>query len=316
MTRDETAAVTRRLAELLREHYVFPEVVAQIAARLAARDYGEMDGTGLAAAITTDLQSVNGDLHLRLIHHESPLPESFGQPESDIADFTAWSDRTAGGLARVERLAGNVGHLEFRPLIFPAVIAGDRIAAAMTLLSGVDALIIDLRGCLGGAPDGVAMVASYLFDHEPIQLSGLYERKTDEVHQTWTAAYLPGRRLGPTPPVYALTSATTFSGGEALAYDLQQHGRATVVGERTGGGAYPREAFRVHPHLEVTIPVARPIHPVSGTNWEAVGVAPDVEVPADYALSTAYRLALGHVVDLGADGRRAEVHREAVAALG
>ena len=32
---------------------------------------------------------------------------------------------------------------------------------------------------------------------------------------------------------------------------------ATIVGEPTGGGAHPREAFRVHPHLQATIPVAR-----------------------------------------------------------
>ncbi|MGI8691709.1 MAG: S41 family peptidase [Geodermatophilaceae bacterium] len=47
--------------------------------------------------------------------------------------------------------------------------------------------------------------------------------------------------------MYVLTSGATFSGGEALAYDLQQLGRATVVGERTRGGAHPRRGFRVQP---------------------------------------------------------------------
>ena len=38
-------------------------------------------------------------------------------------------------------------------------------------------------------------------------------------------------------PVYVLTSKDTFSGGEALAYDVQAHKVGKVVGEVTGGGA-------------------------------------------------------------------------------
>jgi C-terminal processing protease CtpA/Prc len=103
---------------------------------------------------------------------------------------------------------------------------------------------------------------------------------------------VPGKRFGGTKPVYVLTSPRTFSGAEELAYDLQQLGRAVVVGERTGGGAHPRRGFRVHPHLEATIPTGRAINPVSGTNWELVGVTPDLEVPADEALVHAHREAL------------------------
>jgi len=57
-----------------------------------------------------------------------------------------------------------------------------------------------------------------------------------------------------------LTSATTFSGAEELSYDLQQLGRATVVGEHTKGGAHPRHGLRLSPHLQATIPVARSIN--------------------------------------------------------
>ncbi len=103
---------------------------------------------------------------------------------------------------------------------------------------------------------------------------------------------MPGKRFGGTRPVYVLTSGATFSGAEELSYDLQQLGRATIVGETTGGGAHPRRGFAVHPHLEVTIPTARAVNPVSGTNWELVGVIPDIAVPADEALDRAHREAL------------------------
>jgi C-terminal processing protease CtpA/Prc len=162
----------------------------------------------------------------------------------------------------------------------------------MTLVAGTAALLVDVRRCLGGEPSMVALVCSYLFDHEPVELSGTYHREDDRVRQLWTLAHVPGRRFGAAKPVYVLTSATTFSGAEALGYDLQQHGRATVVGERTRGGAHPRRGFRVDAHLEATIPVARAVNPVTGTNWEGTGIVPDVAVPAGEALTTAYRMAL------------------------
>ena len=127
--------------------------------------------------------------------------------------------------------------------------------------------------------------------------------------------FTPGRRFGPDKPVFVLTSGTTFSGGEELTYDLQQLGRATVVGERTRGGAHPTERFRIRPHLQAAIPVARSLSPASGGNWEGTGVLPDVAVPAAGALAAAYQRALAHVISLGDDGPRGETAAEARRAL-
>lgn len=60
-----------------------------------------------------------------------------------------------------------------------------------------------------------------------------------------------------------------------------------IVGERTGGGAHPRVGLRVHPHLELAVPVARPTNPGTNDNWEGVGIIPDIEVPAEGALDAA-----------------------------
>jgi C-terminal processing protease CtpA/Prc len=124
---------------------------------------------------------------------------------------------------------------------------------------------------------------------------------------------VPGRRFGRAKPVYALTSAATFSGGEQLAYDLQQLRRAVIVGETTRGGGHAREGFRVGPHLEATISVAAAVNPVSGTSWEGTGVTPDIQVPAAQARDEAHRLALEQVA--AADGPQAAEARSALAAL-
>ncbi|GIG00404.1 S41 family peptidase [Catellatospora citrea] len=301
MQTPEVTAIVDRLRTLVEERYVFPDAAAEISARLAARRDGyPTDLAALAAAVTDDLQSVNGDKHLRLLHHAEPQPEQV--PGDDAAEYAAmaqWAERTCGGVAAARRLPGDVGLLEITPVLFPAVLVGDVYAAAFTLLAPVRALIVDLRGCLGGEPSAVGLFMSYLWDHEPVQLTGMYERATDQVRQSWTHAHVPGRRYGRDRPLYVLTSGKTFSGGEALAYDVQQTGRGTVVGEQTRGGAHPREGFRLHPHLEATISVARAVNPVSGTNWESVGVTPDLVVTAEQALPTAYRAALEQVCTQG-----------------
>src|SRR3546814_11177292 len=82
---------------------------------------------------------------------------------------------------------------------------------------------------------------------------------------------------------------------EAVAYSLQALGRATIVGETTGGGAHPFEYRRVHEHFAVDLPEGKSINPVTGTNWQGTGVKPDVEVPDGQALDTAIRSDERHV---------------------
>jgi C-terminal processing protease CtpA/Prc len=211
-----------------------------------------------------------------------------------------WAAQTCGGVACVQRLAGNVGYLDLQPVLFPAVMSGELITAAMSVIASTEALIIDLRGCLGGEPSAVSLILSYLWDREPAQLTGLREHAG--ITQQWTQPYVAGRRFGQVKPVYVLTSSRTFSGGEQLSYDLQQLGRATIVGEQTRGGAHAREGFLVHPHLEATISVAEAVHPKTGGNWEGTGVTPDVPAPAAEARETAYRRALEDVIAIGGAG--------------
>ena len=63
--------------------------------------------------------------------------------------------------------------------------------------------------------------------------------------------------------------------------------RITIVGENTGGGAHPGDRMRLTPHFSAFVPNGRSIGPLSKSNWEGVGVAPDVSVPAQDALKTA-----------------------------
>ncbi|MEV6881340.1 S41 family peptidase [Streptomyces sp. NPDC051135] len=285
-------------ARLLTEHYVFPETAGQIA-DLLRRRYAEgayaVDGAEeLASLVTADLQSVNGDRHLSLQYHADEIPEKRGAAvlESIRRDF----DTSLGGVPRVELLDGGVAVLVLAPMLFPLEWAAEPVSAALSLASRARAMILDLRTNRGGDPDTVAFVCSHLLDKRT-HLNSMFWRDGERTEQSWSQPHVPGSRFGGSKPVYVLTSSHTFSAAEELAYDLQQLGRAVVVGERTRGGAHPRDGWTVHPHLEASIPVGRAINPVSGTNWEGTGVLPDIPCPAEDALERAHTLARARLAD-------------------
>ncbi|MEV7567953.1 S41 family peptidase [Streptomyces tanashiensis] len=290
------APVIDETVRLLTEHYVFPEIAEQLAGllqrRLAEGSYDVDGAEELARLVTADLQSANGDRHLRLKHHADPVSPQQGAATLDAMrrDF----DTSLGGAPRVQLLDGGVAVVEMAPMLFPLEWAAEPLGAALTVASRAQALIVDLRANRGGDPDTVAFVCSYLLD-ERTHLNTMHWRRDERVEQSWTLPHVPGARFGGSKPLYVLTSDSTFSAAEELAYNLQQLGRAVVVGERTRGGAHPCKGFTVHPHLEATIPFGRAVNPVSGTNWEGTGVQPDVPCAAADSLDHAHSLILARL---------------------
>ncbi|KAB7833690.1 S41 family peptidase [Streptomyces mobaraensis] len=266
--------------------YVFPEKTAAIDAAIRRRldegAYEDLDVRELCDRVTEDFQNVCPDKHLRLLWVEEP--QSMDEEPEDVARarFARYAKRNNYGVRRVEQLDDNIGYLDLR-MIAPADVGGPAIAAAMQLLAPTAALVIDLRQCRGGAPEGVQLWCSYFFPDDRVHLNDIYERATDSTRQYWTLGHLAAPRYLDRP-VTVLTSDTTFSGGEELAYNLKALGRATLIGETTRGGAHPTDRIPVAPHVTVTVPAARSINPVTGANWEGVGVEPDLAVPAGDAL--------------------------------
>lgn len=296
------AELVRSLSEKLKAYYVFPDIAEEICTCLqqhhANGEYADIkEGEFLAFALTTHMQEVNHDEHLWVRWHEEPLPGD-DRPLRYEPEWVAERQQEARlgnyGLHKVERLPGNVGYLDIHYFHRPAW-GGDTAVAAMGFLANASAMIIDLRQCTGGHPGMVALISSYLFEEEPVHLDSIYWREEDLTQQYWTLPYVPGKRLGD-KPVYVLIGKATFSAGEAFAYDLRSRQRATLVGEKTDGGAHPGASYRLHPHFEVFIPVGRAINPVSGANWEGSGVTPDVSVPQEQAFVCAYNMALQSVI--------------------
>ena len=269
------------LANAIESQYVFADLGARAAAAVRAVATDGLGTDELAAALTTVAQAGNHDRHLRIRRRLPSRPMS----DADWREhYAADARRNAGGIRTVTHLGDHTGLLAIAPYTSPPDLAEPFVRAAFTLLSGVSRLLIDLREGRGGVPETVAMICGYLLGDEPVHLQDLVGRD-GTARQYWSVP--AAGRLDPEVSVSVLTSSVTFSGCEELAYNLQTQQRAVVIGERTGGGAHPVTVVPLSDELEVSIPVERSVNAVTGTNWEQVGVVPDVECPADDSLERA-----------------------------
>ena len=71
--------------------------------------------------------------------------------------------------------------------------------------------------------------------------------------------------------------------------------RATQVGETTQGSAHAGVFHRIDDHFGMGIPEVKVVNPYRKSDWEGVGVEPDVKVKAADALTTAEQLASGRL---------------------
>jgi len=273
--------------------YVYPDVGKELARDITSAwkqgQYNAVtDGFAFAQQLTNSLQAVSHDKHLRVDFSPAQKGET-NQSSASVAREREKLTHENCGFVRVEWLPGNVGYVRFDEFGDDAALCTATAAAAMGFLANVDAIIFDLRENHGGDPALVAFLETYLFASHT-HIDDLWDRRSGRTMEIWTLPDVPGKRL-PSAAAYVLTSHATFSGAEAFAYELQALKRATVVGEVTGGGGHIVHGVRVDDRFRLMIPIARPINPVTKTNWEGTGVVPDVNAPAAQALDVARELA-------------------------
>jgi hypothetical protein len=318
LSADQADAVVLSLAQVLRERFAFRERGADAARQIEAMQRrGEFRGARTAADLMALIDSrvapVVNDRHFRVRYMGPEVLAGFSEgppPPEEIAAFHEEVRLRGSEIPEVRWLAGNVGYLRITRFMDAPPIA-EKLAAAMGMLADTGALIIDVRGAPGGEPAGVANVIGHLVD-----------RPTPTVHVFDPAGPPEGRTYQAEPrtpaftgrPVYVLIDRKTGSGAEEFAYDLQAMGRATLVGQITWGGATPGGFRPLAEGFAAFIPMQIVNNTVTGANWEGVGVRPDVEVPADQALTVAHRLALEAVLR-DAQGVRRAIAEEGLASL-
>jgi len=294
--------VLDRLAHELESRYVFEDTAKKLAELVRAKQRSKAyksitTGPALALALTDDLLKVAHDKHLRVSFSFTPVPQNPPGPPSQ--EFLIQIRKLNGAIPKVEILDGNVGYMRVNG-VPPLEIARSAVAAAFAFVQNTDALIIDNRGNGGGDPNTVALYVSYLSQGAPYVVNTFHWREGNRVVEFKTTE-LGDLAYGAHKPVFVLTSPGTFSGGEELSYDLKVLKRAVLVGEVTGGGANPGGPVPLGHQFVVNMPSGRPVNPVTGTNWEGVGVKPDIPVSSEAALSRAHGLAIERLMSEASD---------------
>lgn len=293
------AAAVDSVSWALNKTYVFEDVAKEMEKHLRRKlkrgEYDELNTMqDFARQLTEDIREVSHDRHLGVQFMSDELLAEYQQgdedPDAAHAREFERSRRYNFQFKKLEIMDGNVGYMKLNGFNDTS-LSGPTAVAAMNFLGYTDALIIDLRDNGGGSPSLIQTLMAYLLDGST-HLNSFYVRDGDSLQQFWSAPYVPGPKMVDVE-LYVLTSNRTFSAAEEFTYNVKNLERGTIVGETTGGGAHPVTSY-LFPSLNLGMRVSfgRAINPISGTNWEGTGVAPDIEVPADQALDTAYLDAL------------------------
>lgn len=299
-TSDQVDAMDERLVrqsvidtvKVLNEVYVYPDIARRVGVEMTKRlDAGRYAGIStkqeFADRMQSELIELSGDGHLGMMLAEGD------EPPTHVLDETVDRFRFNYAFQKVEVLEGNIGYFKLNK--FHGDEQAQRVADhALGFLSGTDALIIDLTECKGGSPELVRHMLSNFFSDETL-LWSIIDRNGASVHDSMSTSGVGPARFKSDFPVFILTGPDTASAAELFAYALKSYGKATTVGQRTMGIAHLVGAVPINEHFVGRFSTYRNVNPLTKSDWEGVGVAPDTEAAPDDSLSVAVRLAAASI---------------------
>lgn len=286
------------LSALLPERYAYKEI-GQRLQQLLQRNLkaGKYDAytspQDFSVAVTNDLRSLNSDRHLALDYNPevqtpnanpTPTPSPL-TPEERARRASEFNRQMNFGFKNVQFLNGNIGYLKFD--YFDSFLDYSRpvVDASLGFFKNSDALIIDLRENGGGSGEMVNYIAGFFFKERTL-VGTSYNRLDDTTTEEFINPQPKDKQLSKVD-LYILTSKSTISAAEALAYHLKYLRNAKIIGETSAGAANPGRVRRFNNLFTAFIPNRHGKSVVTGTNWEGTGVPVDIASPAEDALRIA-----------------------------
>lgn len=133
-----------------------------------------------------------------------------------------------------------------------------------------DRFILDLRGNPGGYVDSVVSIADYWLDEGLVML----EKRADGTEKRFEAA---DGTLAEDAPLVVIVDGASASASEILAGALHDHGRATLVGEKTFGKGSVQIIFPLPDGSSIHITNAIWLTP-NESQIDKVGITPDIVI--------------------------------------
>lgn len=295
---DHKATVLADITQKVKDYYIDKEAYKKVDSLFQSDfkkgAYQHLNKEDFAKLLAQKLRTNVKDKHFSVRYLENHSPEKLidEKEKERLNDFHNSLENF--GFENVRRLEGNIGYINFKGFASPESSAST-LAAAMNFVANTNALIIDLRENQGGHGGMVLLFCSYFFDKET-ELYATYYRHEDKTVVDRTQSNVLGLKYLH-KKIYILTGKGTFSAAEALAYFLQQHKLAEVIGETTAGAANPVEHFLIQNQYLLLVPAGKVSSSINHKNWEHIGVTPDQVVIAKDALKAAHIKSLKNILN-------------------
>lgn len=302
LSAEDRAAALKFIKDKFQEFYVVPEMRSVIIEKLNKAQktgrYDVSDPRVFAERITEDLQNAANDKHLWLSFDLPAYTANIAPPKSVDGEESfrrARAIRSNHGITEMRILPGNIRYLKIVRFEWISDETGKIYDEAMRFLKDGDAWIVDLRGNGGGTSSAANYFSSHFHDAGTVNYISHSGSETPEKNRSLD--YLPVGRLK-NKPFYILIDGKVGSAAEAVAYDLQQFKLAELVGTKTAGAANNNKLIPIAPAFILSVSYGRPTHFLTNTNWEGIGVKPNLECEPNLALAAAQSLALKKLAEL------------------
>ncbi|MCB1581699.1 MAG: hypothetical protein KDI92_01465 [Xanthomonadales bacterium] len=227
----------------------------------------------LAQFLTEQMITLIGDYHFGIDYN----PELFtlladNHSESGTVITSSQQQRLSSSMYSKKIPDKDFYYLKIEEML-PIELARDVIDSHMLQANNHLGLIIDLRNNTGGAGSFNRYLASYLLPANTMIYQRVLKNQTESIMTVKTRYSLEHLKA---IPVYVFVDRNTVSAGEQLAYLLQNHQRATIIGETTFGAAHGSIDVPLIKGLIGLVPIAYEKHVLTKQDWEGSGVIPDI----------------------------------------
>jgi hypothetical protein len=219
---EKKKAIVKRVAAELRDKYVFADggenMAKFIEQQQALGVYDSLiEAKAFCAQLTSDLRAVSKDKHLFVFQSPEEAKEVAARnnllsPEEIIKINEACEKierRGNFGFENINILDGNIGYVDIN-WFSGSSGACEKVIGLMSYLSDTEAIIIDLRDNGGGGGSALPLLMSYFFGgQQEVPFTGGYLRRINQIKQSWSAGYVPGKRL-PDVDLYLLSNSRTL----------------------------------------------------------------------------------------------------------
>lgn len=148
--------------------------------------------------------------------------------------------------------------------------------------SNIKSLIIDLRNNGGGIVEETLEIADYILEKDDVVLITKDKRGKEKIEKSTKKPII-------NVPIVILTNENTASSSEILTVALKEHGKATVIGEKTYGKGVIQELITLTDGSGIKITTEEYYTP-NRNKINEVGITPDKEVSLPETVTSSFNV--------------------------